>query len=173
MKKIIINSKTHGIKNILVDDNDFEIVNKYKWTLICQPHSFYVVRMSSRKEGKRYFIHLHRFLMGLDRSDKRIIDHINHNGLDNRRCNLRVATTAQNNKNISRHKDSFSKYLGVNLYKGNLRKDGTMPESKWRAQLYSNGKAYQVYCTSEINAAQAYNILAEKHHGEFANYNKS
>jgi len=89
------------------------------------------------------------------------IDHINHNGLDNRKANLRPATRTQNiwhRKKFKRH--SRSRYKGV---------DWVKEQKKWRARIRVNGK--RIYLGSfdnEISAAKAYDRAAKKHHGQFA-----
>ena len=99
-------------------------------------------------------------------------DHINHNGLDNRKANLRPATHTQNVWNprefnrptpggYKRH--SRSKYKGV---------DWANDMNRWRARIRVNGK--RIYLASfkeELDAAKAYDQAAKKHHGEYASVN--
>jgi len=90
-----------------------------------------------------------------------IVDHENHNTLDDRIDNLRAADIFKNNRNRSSAINSTSKYLGVYLFRG-----------KWKAGLTSNGiSIYGGTFSDEIQAALAYNRLAIFHHGEFANLN--
>jgi len=94
--------------------------------------------------------------------DHLVVDHINHNGLDNRKANLRHATRAQNNHNrlIIKREDSSSKNKGVSW-----KKD----KKKWQAQIYVNGQLkFLGYFKNEIQAAKAYDKAAKKYHGEFA-----
>jgi hypothetical protein len=87
------------------------------------------------------------------------VDHINHNGLDNRRCNLRVCTRTQNQANSKPRKKS-SKYKGVSW---------SNSENKWRAFIRINGKGKTIgRFDSELDAAEAYNNEAKKCFGEFA-----
>jgi hypothetical protein len=97
--------------------------------------------------------------------DHLVVDHINHNGLDNRKANIRPATRAQNNFNklIVKRKDSSSKYKGVNWKKC---------KKKWQARIHVNGECKFIgYFKDEIQAAKAYDKAAKKYHGEFASLN--
>lgn len=145
----------------LVDDEDYEFLNQWKW---CAAKSksglFYAVR-KFRTDGNQTTILMHRVIMGV--LDKKVlVDHQDMDGLNNQRYNLRIATYSQNNANRSSRKDSSSKYLGVDRHKG-----------KWRVKIGKNGKCYHVgMFSNEDDAALAYNEAALKHHGEFANLNE-
>ena len=156
MKQIpLANGKSFAI----IDDEDFELASKYRWT-----------RLPTNNGNKEYVqtsttprITLHRLLMGFP--DKHlVVDHINHNGLDNRRCNLRVITKKQNQGNRRSARNSSSKFLGVSKNKRS---------GKFTAQIGLGNK--KVVCIgrfdNEIDAAMAYNEKAKIVHGEFANLN--
>lgn len=138
-------------KIILFDDEDYDEVMKHKW--LGGKYSSAII------DGKK--VSMHRFIMKCN--DPKIrVDHINHNGLDNRRCNLRLATYKQNMANRLPSKNGTSKYLGVHK-RGNY----------FRAQI-SLGKRKSKYLGSfktEEEAAIAYNEAAKIVHGEFANLN--
>ena len=89
------------------------------------------------------------------------VDHINHNGLDNRKANLRFATPADNARYARYPKiNTSSKYRGV-WYNKQTR--------KWRATIVVNRKRKQIgYFHNEINAARAYDQAAQKYYREFA-----
>ena len=94
-----------------------------------------------------------------------VVDHINHNGLDNRKANLRHATRVQNNRNrlIIKRKGASSKYKGVSWRKRKKR---------WHARIHVNGRyKFLGYFKEEINAAKAYDKAAKKYHKEFASLN--
>ncbi len=89
------------------------------------------------------------------------VDHINHDGLDNRRCNLRLATRANNCHNQRSFKGS-SKYKGV-----------WRVGEKWAACIRVDGRSKRLGTfVSEKEAALAYNQAAREHYGEFAKLNE-
>lgn len=96
MKEI---SLTQG-KVAIVDDEDFEYLNRWKWHARKNGQTWYALRSKSwRIQGKRYgiTIPMHRVIMGAP--EGRVIDHLNRDGLDNRRSNLRVTTFEENARN--------------------------------------------------------------------------
>ena len=145
-------------KYAIVDPEDFERLNKHKWYAIKQSNTFYA-RRSIRVDKKYIHIQMHREV--IHPPDHLFADHINRNGLDNRKANLRHATRAQNNFNrLIRRKNSSSKYKGVTWDK--YRK-------MWQARIGLYGKRKLVgYFKDEIQAAKAYDEAAKKYHKEFA-----
>ncbi len=99
---------------------------------------------------------LHQHIMGIKRPD-----HIDGNSFDNRRFNLRSATSSQNSQNRNKQTNNTSGYKGV-------MKSG----KKWMARIGVNRKYFVLgYFHNIINAAIAYDKAALKHHGEFARLN--
>lgn len=135
----------------LIDTEDYAKVQSFKWHARSDngiEQSWHVFCTKLRK-------YLHQFLMGEG------FDHINTDGLDNRKQNLRKATQQQNNRNRRKRSDGVtSKYKGVCFRK----KTG-----RWLTQL--NGKHVGSFAT-ELEAAQAYNTAAKTEHGEFALLNQ-
>jgi hypothetical protein len=97
---------TQGLK-ALVDDNDYEEFNKYKWYAHKGGNTFYVER--HMKGNHKIKILMHRAIMNVNVG--MFVDHIDGNGLNNCKSNLRIVTTRQNLQN--RHSDKTSKYVGV------------------------------------------------------------
>ena len=98
--------------------------------------------------------------MGLGRGDKSVVDHINGNGLDNRKANLRIASATENGRNRRRHSNNTSGFKGVKKDKG--RWVANIGGSKNRIRLGS-------FETPE-EAHAAYCEAANRLHGEFARH---
>jgi hypothetical protein len=148
-------------KYAIVDPEDFERLNKFKWYAAKDTRTFYAHR--HKRVGKKYIsIGMHREI--LDPPGHLIVDHINHNGLDNLKANLRLATCAQNSYNRRQfRKNKSSKYIGVSW------KERT---KKWAAIIcYKRENIIIGYFKDEIQAAKAYDEAAQKYHGEFASLN--
>ena len=144
----------------IVDATDYEWLNQWKWFAWWdrKGQTFYAHRNSPRIDGKRTVIRMHRLVLGLSSGDTRP-DHKNHNTLDNRRDNLRVATHAQNCAN-RRNVGNKSGFKGVSWRKKN---------STWQVRLMVNGKtAFYKECRSLADAAQMYFLAAYLHAGEYA-----
>ena len=131
MKKIKL---TQG-KEALISDQDYKLVSQYKWYAHYSRGHWYA--LSSISKNKK--IRMHRLIMGLNFKDKYEIDHINHNGLDNRRNNLRICTHQQNMQN---RKSLESK--GVTWHKR---------DKKWQVQVFFKRKLIHIgYFNSKIDA---------------------
>jgi len=144
----------------LVDDEDFEELNKVKWCAVKERNTYYAARTMWCKKGKRYFtVKMHRVVLNLTDS-KILCDHIDKNGLNNQKHNLRPSTNAENQRNRGSMANSFSKFKGVYWIK---------KINKWRASITINGKYISIgFFLTEIEAAKAYDEAAKIHHGEFA-----
>lgn len=104
--------------------------------------------------------------MGLIPGDRVQVDHVDGNGLNNCRSNLRLATQSENMWNRKKGKGQYtSQYKGVSINK-------SMKTRPWMARLKVNGKPiYLGYYASEEEAALAYNEGTIKYHGKFARLN--
>jgi len=141
-------------KFALVDSADYYRLAKFQWYANgTTQNKFYAIRNHGRKGLK-----MHRVIMNAP--DHLSVDHIDHNGLNNCKSNLRLCTHAQNSCNIGCYKGTVSKYKGVCWYK-NIK--------KWSAAIKCDGKQYYLGTfASEIDAARAYDKKAAELHGEFA-----
>lgn len=89
---IMIIVLTQG-KIALVDEDDFIFLIQHKWHTKKSGNNYYAGGWFAEKNGsERHLVMMHRKIMGLNYGDKEQVDHINHNGLDNRKCNLRICT---------------------------------------------------------------------------------
>lgn len=146
---------TQGFK-AMVDDEDFERVNAYKWCY----NQGYATR-SERINGKQKAILMHRFIMNTP--DDMDTDHEDLKPLNNQKYNLRICTRRQNQGNIGLRKDNTTGYKGVCWNK---------VVKKWQAYIYHNKKYKNLgYFVNIEDAARAYDKAAIIHFGEFATLN--
>ena len=145
----------------LVDDSDFEYLSKFKWSYAERNGSEYATR-SYFQNGVCKTVKMHRVIMGVDDPNV-FIDHIDCNGLNNCRLNLRTCTRHENARNRRSNKNSTSKYLGVSW---------KASKKRWYAGIKANGRhVYLGMSKVESEAAIMYNNGAKKYFGEFARLN--
>lgn len=159
MKKIEL---TRG-KVALVDDSDYKQLIKHKWYAHFDGTEWYAVRnvWIETPTRRRTTIKMHRYILGLQSGDGLVIDHINGDGLDNRRCNLRLATHAENLRNQRTQIKSKSGLKGV-----------TASGGKWRVSIKINGRTKHVGIFDDPkDAGLAYDKAALSAYGEFARLN--
>lgn len=150
MKKIKL---TQG-KFALVDNTDYNKVSKYKWCCSKQGHTFFAERRLNN-----LLVRMHRFILKLKRGDRKEIDHINHNGLDNRRSNLRVCTRSQNLWNLRLLRRTKTQVKGVHLFRN----------KKFQYRITYYGKEVHGGYTEKLADAIRYrNCMARILHGKFA-----
>lgn len=147
----------------LIDNEDYELISRYTWYAEKDNNTYYARTDLYKFLGRHKKVSMHRFLMNA--KEGQFIDHINSNGLDNRRENLRFCTKQQNHFNtIKTSKKASPLYKGVSWYK---------KERKWGSRIKVNGKQFHLgYFHNEIDAAKAYNKAALEYFGEFAKINK-
>ena len=148
-------------KTAIVDDEDYAELIKHKWCAT-QKHGIWYARTKIRMGNKLIAISMHRFLLNPPKDMQ--VDHKNHNGLNNRRINIRICTHAQNIQNQRRKQSSkTSKYKGVFWHAKN---------KYWYVQIKQNGKKISLGAFgNEIEAAKTYDKKAIELFGEFANTN--
>jgi hypothetical protein len=149
MKRIALTQGQFAI----VDDEDFEWLNQWKWSAWQCPWSkgYYAVRVSY-DSGVRQNLRMHRQILGLEFGDKRQGDHIHHNTLDNRRDQLRIVTNRQNSHN--RKKPGTSQHPGVSWDK---------ERNRWQVNIQIKGHNQKLgRFLSETAAAQAYQVAIKE-----------
>jgi hypothetical protein len=136
----------------IVDAADYEVLNRYRWCVSGKGSRAYAVRCH-----KGTHISMHRFLMKPPKG--MVVDHINGNGLDNRRSNLRICTQQQNLYN-SRPKGKSSRFKGPCWDKS---------RQKWIVIIRYEGRNMQIgRFDDEVEAARAYDRKAYELFGEYA-----
>ena len=156
MKRIKL---TQG-KYALVDDEDFEKVNQYKWCASCTNGYCRASRSIRKTNGKWTRQLMYRYI--IDVPEGMDIDHRNHNTLDNRKCNLRICTHGENqmNRKIQQQRKTSSQFKGIHWRK---------TAKKWEVRIGLNGKRICLGSfNNEIMAAKAYDKKAKELYGKFA-----
>lgn len=158
MKKIKL---TKGYE-ATVDDEDFEFLLKFKWqyvhgyatTAVYIEGSYHKVLCP---KGKYKGIPMHRMVLSV--KDNLQVDHINMNGLDNRKSNLRVASTAENMRNRGKQINNTSGYKGIGW---------DTERKKWRVQLKAGDIRIMKRFINLVEAQNFYRDNANIYHKEFA-----
>lgn len=155
-------SLTQG-KQAIVDDEDFERINKFNWHVHKHKNGWYAVRRGKRPNGSKNqpAIYMHREILGIIFSGG-LIDHKDGDGLNNQKNNLRNADYAQNRANSQPTYNKSSRYKGLSKDKRN----GT-----WMVKIQKGKPTYLGIFKDEKEAAIAYNKKAIELFGEFAKLN--
>jgi len=128
MKEILLskNGKNKGKYVALVDDEDYEYLNKFNWCVSKCWNSYYASRniIVNNKHSTQL---MHNIIL-----NTKWIDHIDFNGLNNQKYNLRSCTNSQNQMNIRPRLNCTSKFKGVFLIKKYM---------KYMSSIKINGKA--------------------------------
>ncbi len=148
---------TRGLESV-IDVADLPLLNGWRW--VATTNGKYAVGFTRKRAdwAGPSQLGMHRLIMSAPKGLQ--VDHINGDGLDNRRANLRLATNAQNQCNRGMAKHNTSGFKGVTAY----GKTG-----RWLARIWVAGKMVSlgVFDKPE-DAGLAYRIAAERLHGEFA-----
>jgi hypothetical protein len=148
---------TQGFKT-QIDDEDYEWLIQFKWFASKERNVYYC---NTHERGTDRILRMARLIMNAPKGY--IVDHIDNNGLNNQRSNLRLCTPIQNSRNRRKSTSKTSKYKGVcwDKYK-----------KMWFCCIMLNRKQIRLgYFEAEISAALTYDEAAKKYHGEFANLN--
>lgn len=146
MKSIVL---SNGVET-LVDDDIYEYLNQWKWYLNAWGYAI-------RSKGN-VTIWMHRLINQTPEGFE--TDHINHNKLDNRRCNLRSVTSSQNKHNRPKYKNNTSGYKGVSY---------DICHRIWKATIKFKCKKIHIgYYKDPLEASNAYQNKAKELFGEFA-----
>ena len=153
MKKITLSRGLFA----LVDDEDYEFLNQWKWNASFEQCTYYAVRKSHGPHSTRKDIRMHNVIMsppsGL------FVDHIYHNGLDNQRRHLRICTRSQNAMNRKTPTSNTSGHKGVSWDK---------VKRKWRARIQLQGKKTCLGFFDDIEDAVISRLAGEiKYFGEY------
>ena len=156
MKKI---SLTQG-KFALVDDEDFDELSKYKWYAHKSFNTFYAerqVRVEQGRGNRQKPMKMHIVILGTPSG--MLTDHIDGDGLNNQRINLRIATFQENCRNTRKYKNNSTGFKGV-----------IFQDKKYRPRIMVSGKSISLgMFEKKEDAYQAYCDACIKYHGEFAN----
>ncbi|MBE0537254.1 MAG: HNH endonuclease [Phycisphaerae bacterium] len=137
-----------------VDAADYEKVAGFEWCAVHYPANCYAM-------VKARGLAMHRVIM--DAAKGWVVDHIDHDGMNNTRKNLRLCRKSQNNRNLRPHRDGSSRYKGVSWSKLGR---------SWTVRICRDGKILHLGCfKDEVQAARAYDEKARELFGEFAYLN--
>lgn len=150
-------------KFALVDERDFAELSKYKWSAEKRGKIFYASRYLKKINGEKTRIRMHTEIKKSPHGKE--IDHIDRNGLNNQRSNLRICTRAENERNKLERSDNKSGFKGVCWSK---------QYKKWRSRIQCNGKEFHLgYFKDKIKACETYIKYCKIYHGKFARFKKT
>lgn len=150
--RLLISSHTYGDQWVYFDDIDKDLIMRYRWGIQRKKNG----KMYATAKKNKLTIFMHSYLL-----NDLNIDHINGDGLDNRRCNLRKATPVQNSYNRGANKNNTTGFKGVSRL-----------GIKYTAQIHFNRKKLHIGVFDKIeDAAKAYDKKAIELFGEYAQLN--
>ena len=145
----------------VVDAGDLAYLSQWEWRATTRAHRSQ--QYATRREGRKTRVYMHVVIMQPPLGFR--VDHINGDGLDNRRSNLRLCTSNQNCTNTKMYSNNTSGYRGLTWFK---------PRGQWLVQIQHLGKKHRLgYFDKgqEVWAAKVYDEAARRLHGEFATCN--
>lgn len=149
----IVGIANNSQKEFYIDKEDYELVKQFTWNT--KTDSDYLQANYQRKKFS-----LHRLIMKVN-NPKQQIDHINHNVLDNRKCNLRIVTNSQNQMNRNKPKQNTSGVRGVYWHKN---------KKQWQANIQVDNKLLYLGIFDKKEDAIDARLKAEKQYFKQYNY---
>ena len=144
-----------------VDNDDYTWLSQWKWHASRSEHGLWYAERVDYPDGRRQKIKMHRLITNALPSQS--VDHIDRDGLNNTRSNLRIATHSQNNANRGMSKNNTSGYRGVSWHKY---------DRKWIARVQFQGRDIHLgRYIDPVDAARAYDQKVKELFGEFAYLN--
>src|SRR3990167_9441496 len=143
-------------KSAIVDNEDYGKLASHKWYALKSGRGYLYAVRDTRKGGKLKRFYMHREVINPKRG--MFVDHSNHDGLDNRKGNLRICTNAENCRNQRASKSNATGLKGIHWHKRDMC---------WQAGIRTDGR--NIYLGSfggKKDAAYAYNVAAKKYFGE-------
>jgi hypothetical protein len=149
---------TKGLEAV-IDASDVDLVEGFKWfARIKKGATSYAVRRATDSDGRNLDVYMHRVIAQTPTEFD--TDHVDGNGLNNRRSNLRYATKSQNMHNMRKRRDNTSGFKGVSWHKSS---------EKWMARIRLNGEQHHIGSFTTLQAAhEAYSQVSSRMHGEYA-----
>lgn len=164
--ELVIKSKSYGNHTVYFDDDISNTILQFNWNIAKGHNGVFYVRARVPKlmvdKYKCTSIRMHRLIMNVPANID--IDHADHNGLNNKKENLRLCDKQKQTANTRLHCDSFTGYKGVTYVK---KKKLYFTRIRVNGKLISGGRTKDI-----IKAAKKYNEMAIKYFGEFACLNK-
>jgi hypothetical protein len=150
----------------IVDKEDYPSLSKYEWQVLITGGKKYAVRRKWLRESpKKQITPMHRQIMNAPKG--MTVDHINGNGLDNRKENLRIATISQNNANGHRKKKPRSGYVGVNRHgRGWMARISVGKKVTYLGTFDTAKKAFEAYADAHVKSFGEFSIYHKNRQGK-------
>ncbi len=147
---IPITHRRLGTHDLLIDDEDYEKIKHYNWRInyTSNKHTYYIKHRIYVKQKYVKDIHIHRLIMGLGdyKDDKRQVNHIDGNGLNNQKSNLEICSAMYNSQS---YRQPNRKQMGLVYYDNSMKR-----LKRWRFRMVINGKTHQKLFLTKEEAEQ-------------------